>query len=303
MTPDFTPLLAEVRLQLARGEDSSRLFHGRGNCFPGLEALNIDRYGRVVVFQLFEPVDWIDELSALLQPLLPEDGSRLLQERFRREGGWRLLAGTTPERAFAREDGLVYELTFMKNQNVGFFLDMRLGRQLVRRLAEGRRVLNLFAYTCSLSVAAVAGGAEAVYNMDLSKSALRTGKKNHQRNHQDDRHVHFLPHDILKSFGKMKKFGPYDLVIIDPPTFQKGAFNAEKDYARITRRLPEFLAPGAQVIACLNSPHMDARFFDDLFPASHYSLQQSLGRPPEFRERDADKSLKIHHYLYLGETL
>ncbi|WP_199519176.1 class I SAM-dependent methyltransferase, partial [Psychrobacter sp. bablab_jr012] len=55
------------------------------------------------------------------------------------------------------------------------------------------------------------------------RDRLRTGKQNHQLN-GFTRGVSYLPHDILKSFGKLKKSAPYDLIIVDPPSFQKGSF-------------------------------------------------------------------------------
>ena len=94
---------------------------------------------------------------------------------------------------------------------------MRHGRRLIREIGRGKRVLNLFAYTCSLSVAALAGGASRVVNLDLSKTALRTGRQNHITNQIDPRKAVFLPFDVMKSFGRLKREGPFDLVIVDPP--------------------------------------------------------------------------------------
>lgn len=67
-----------------------------------------------------------------------------------------------------------------------------------------RKVLNLFAYTCAFSVAALKGGADEVVNMDMSKGALAIGKQNHLLNGLTAG-ARFLGHDIFKSWGKLKK--------------------------------------------------------------------------------------------------
>ena len=51
----------------------------------------------------------------------------------------------------------------------------------------------------------------------------------------------FLTHDIFSTWGKITRSGPYGLVIVDPPSYQKGSFVATKDYARLMRRLPDLL--------------------------------------------------------------
>jgi len=303
MTSSFDTILNELRRNLPQNQerrDAGRLFHGRGNCFPGFEHLNIDFYPPVLVFQLFKEEPHLEDLIAQVAPEVPGQLCILIQERYLPKCPWHLFSGQLPVHSLAWENGLAYQLQFMKNQNVGFFLDMRSGRELVGQLAEGKRVLNLFAYTCSLSVAAVAAKAKTVWNLDMSKSALRVGRENHIRNGLDVRHVRFLPYDILKSFGKIGKNGPYDLVIIDPPTHQRGGFSAEKDYAKIVRRLPECLAPGALVLACLNAPKLSATFLEDLFPQDQFTLRQRLGRPLSFPERNGDESLKLLLYEFKG---
>ncbi|MCT7000003.1 class I SAM-dependent methyltransferase, partial [Salmonella enterica] len=82
--------------------------------------------------------------------------------------------------------------------------------------AKGLRVLNLFAYTCGFSVAAIEGGAEHVVNLDMARGVLSRGRDNHRLNGHDLSRVTFLGHDLFKSWAKVIHSGPYDLVIIDP---------------------------------------------------------------------------------------
>jgi 23S rRNA (cytosine1962-C5)-methyltransferase len=161
-------------------------------------------------------------------------------------------------------------------------------------------VLNLFAYTCGFSVAAMAGGADGVVNLDMSKGALRRGQRNHQLNSHDMRGIRFLPHDLFRTWGKLKKAGPYELVVIDPPSFQRGSFVATNDYQRVLRRLPELLAPQAQLLICLNDPNIGVDFLIELMvehcPQARFV--ERLANPDSFPERDPNSGLKVLRFGY-----
>ncbi|MNN18942.1 Ribosomal RNA large subunit methyltransferase I [compost metagenome] len=171
---------------------------------------------------------------------------------------------------------------------------MRYGRQWVRAQAQGRRVLNLFAYTCGFSVAAIAGGAEHVVNLDMAKAALSRGRENHRLNGHELERVSFLGHELFKSWGKVKRSGPYDMVIIDPPSFQKGSFALTRDYRKILRKLPELLSEQGIVLACVNDPAIGPDFLIEAMAEEVPSLkfQQRLENPPEFADIDSDSGLK-----------
>src|SRR3546814_21000772 len=113
---------------------------------------------------------------------------------------------------------------------------MRYVRRWVQEQAQGKRVLNLFAYTCGFSVAAIAGGAEHVVNLDMASAALTRGRENHRLNGHDLSRVSFLGHELFKSWGKVRKLGPYDLIIIDPPSFQQGSFALTRELGRASCR-------------------------------------------------------------------
>src|SRR5690606_32284423 len=155
-----------------------------------------------------------------------------------------VLWGELPESVYAHWRELRFELSFAQQQNCGFFLDMEPGRQWLAQEAGGKRLLNLFAYTSSLSVVALAAGAERVVNVDMSSRALNWSRRNHQLNGLDKARSEFLAEDILKSWGRIRRRGPYDLVIFDPPSFQPGSFVATKDYGRLVRRIPELMPEG-----------------------------------------------------------
>ena len=300
--------LATLRQQLlaalaAPPAEARRLFHGRGRRWPGLEQITADWLQGILLVALFrEPA--ADELAALRELLLAlaqsaewrQAGAQrlLLQHRYRADSAVEWLYGAEVDEWTIDEDGLRFKLDLGRKQNSGLFLDMRYGRRWVREQAAGRRVLNLFAYTCGFSVAAIAGGAERVVNLDMARAALARGRDNHRLNGHDLGRVSFLGHDLFNSWGKLKKDGPFDLIVIDPPSFQKGSFALGKDYQRILRRLPELLAAPGTVLACVNDPGTGPEFLIDCMAAEAPALRfvERLDNPPEFADIHPDSGLK-----------
>ncbi|WP_228010508.1 class I SAM-dependent methyltransferase, partial [Vibrio sp. OPT20] len=221
--------------------------------------------------------------------------SIVLQHRYADGAPSEVLWGELNDSPVVVEHGLKYQLDIGRNQNFGLFLDMRNGRQWVQDNAKDKNVLNLFAYTCGFSVAAIAGGARQCMNVDMSRGSLNKGRDNHRLNDHDMRSVNFLGYDIFKSWGKIKKGGPYELVIIDPPSFQKGSFALTKDYKKILRRLPDLLTEGGEVIACVNSPAVSPNFLIETMVEEAPSVEfiERLDNPPEFVDVDLDSSLKV----------
>ena len=275
--------------------DSCRLLHGRGGCFPGLEHVAIDWFAPTVLVTLYSEA----QSNAVLLTELTELASRqpaisaiVVQRRHHRGAPKETIYGTIPGEPIASESGLRYKLSLDRNQNHGFFLDMKPGRSWIRANSEGKKVLNLFAYTCSLSIAAIAGGAKSVVNLDMASGALGTGRRNHLLNFDPAlcRRASYLAHDLFKSWGRLKRSAPFDLIIIDPPSNQPGSFVAEKDYQRIVRRLAELTKPETQILACLNSPKLGEEFLIDLF--SDYHFEQRLPAAPGFEDRAPRQALK-----------
>lgn len=281
-----------------------RIFHGRGKFWPGLDQLTCDWVDGQLLVNVFKEVDdeFLSSLKAGLVDLTNKDiwqakqgTSIVLQHRYADGAPSEVLWGELNDSPVVVEHGLKYQLDIGRNQNFGLFLDMRNGRQWVQDNAKDKNVLNLFAYTCGFSVAAIAGGARQCMNVDMSRGSLNKGRDNHRLNEHDMRSVNFLGYDIFKSWGKIKKGGPYELVIIDPPSFQKGSFALTKDYKKILRRLTELLTEGGEVIACVNSPVVSPNFLIETMAEEAPSVEfiERLDNPPEFVDVDLDSSLKV----------
>ncbi|MUK69598.1 class I SAM-dependent methyltransferase [Aliivibrio fischeri] len=289
-----------------------RLFHGRGQCFEGLEQITVDwlqakdSTGQLVValFKEQSP-EFVEQLVIKLNKLaetslwkVANGTSILLQHRYQEFAPTQVVWGEENTFPVVEESGLKYQLELKKNQNMGIFLDMRYGRKWVQAHSEGKSVLNLFAYTCGFSVAAIAGGATQVVNLDMAKASLGRGRDNHRLNQHDLSKVKFLGHDIFKSWGKIKKLGLYDLIIIDPPSFQKGSFALTKDYQKILRRLPSLLTETGEVLACVNSPAVSTDFLIDGMAeeAPELKFVERLDNPPEFSDINPESGLKVMRF-------
>lgn len=292
--------------------DSVRLLHGRGRCYPGLEFVTVDYFAPVLLITLFAepPAGWLAQLADQIEPHMTQGVAALLvQHRYRLGAPSEVLLGEMPTKLYARRRELRFLLTPLAQQNIGFFLDMEPGRQWLESRASGRRILNLFAYTCSLSVVALAASARQVVNVDMSKRALSQGRDNHQLNSHHlanlpKNSAQFLPEQILKSWSRIKKPGPYDIVIFDPPSYQPGSFVATRDYAKLVRRIPELLPEGGDILACLNAPELATDFLQSLF-ADHCpqaQLRERLTASPDFPDIEPERQLKLLHFYYPGAS-
>jgi 23S rRNA (guanine2445-N2)-methyltransferase / 23S rRNA (guanine2069-N7)-methyltransferase len=117
--------------------------------------------------------------------------------------------------------------------DTGLFLDHRAVRAYAAERCKGRRMLNLFAYTCSVSVAAAVGGAKQTTSVDLSNTYLDWGKRNYEANGLDPSKHRFFRDDAMRWIAKNRN--NFDWIFINPPTFSrskmsKGAFNIHKDH-------------------------------------------------------------------------
>ena len=294
------------------GTDAIRLFHGRGGRHPGCEHLSLDWYAPVWVLTTFAPLSHPDlnavgdALAARQAALWPDQPLNwVLQDRSQPgQAHTQLMSGQVPEPHTVTEAGARYTVHVLRGQNHGLFLDMAEGRRWVREhmqaLAGTQRrskVLNLFAYTCAFSVAALQGGARQVLNVDMSHGAMGIGQQNHALNGLSTG-ASFMAHDIFSTWGKINRNGPYELVIMDPPSYQKGSFVATKDYARLVRRLPDLLAPGGHALLCLNAPELGVDFLQKLVSdtAPDLVFVKRLANPTAFADASPDRALKVLVY-------
>ena len=287
-----------------------RAFHGRGQCFAGLEDICVDLFEPVIVVSLFVERDseFLLALAECITETVSESANAqrfpnvLFHHRSRKPCVMEAVAGNVPSFLHAHENGQSFELNMSGNQNLGFFLDARPAREWLLRHCEGAKVLNLFAYTCAFSVAAVAGGAARVVNNDMSRNALRVGERNHRTNFSQQElagnRVKYMPYEMFRSVSRLAKNGPFDIVIVDPPSFQPGSFVAKSDYSKLVRKLPRLLRRGGKVLTMLNAPNLPPEFLQHTYAENFPELTfvQRLENAPDFPDADRERSLKMMVY-------
>ncbi len=279
-------------------EEFKRLFHGRGGLYENWKFLTIDSIDTIlsVAFYFECEKDIEDELIHMLKKFIKSSRHEtiVLQRRYIPKTTVQIIVGELDDDIYALEDGVKIKLNLLSNQNSGYFPDMKNGRAYIKFICKNKKVLNLFSYTCTFSLSALQGEAYSVVNIDMSKNALNTGRKNHHLNNMDTSNVKFYPHNILKSFGRIKRESPFDVIIIDPPTFQKGSFEATKDYSKIIKKLDDISNSNCIVLSCLNSPDLDESFIVDIFKefAVKFKLEKRLDNLKEFKSLDESRSLK-----------
>jgi 23S rRNA (cytosine1962-C5)-methyltransferase len=243
-------------LGLADGESAYRLVNGEGD---GLSGLAADVYGPFAVVTALSRglLGHARLLAQTALELLPAAGLPLrgavLKTRLKS-------AGTAPERAKARDDvvgetppdklvvresGVSYEVHLRGGINVGLFTDMREHRAGLARFVRGKRVLNTFAYTGALSVAAARAGASAITSVDLAAGPLAWARANFALSGLDPTPHRWEVADVFRFLeAERARATTHDVVILDPPTVSgaRASLWAQK------RDYPELIAAACAVL-------------------------------------------------------
>lgn len=179
-----------------------------------------------------------------------------------------LLSGdaTLPLEVVVRENNLHYGLDFAAGYSVGLFLDQRANREFLSGVPV-QRVLNTFAYTCSFSVVAAGAGAKTV-SIDLSAKSIQRGKANFALNNFSTDGHRFLADDAMEVMPRLiRKMELFDAVILDPPTFSRGAggrkFQVEKNLGDLLHLGLELAAPKARILLSTNCTRLDSAALED----------------------------------------
>jgi 23S rRNA (cytosine1962-C5)-methyltransferase len=235
------------------GADAAyRLLNGAGD---GVSGLLLDVYAAFAV---------VSALSAALLPVAEATAARLVDRGLARgvvvkhrarggaAAGIAAVVGThgaaPPDRLVVREAPWQFEVHLATGVNVGLFGDMRDERRRIATIARGRRVLNLFGYTGTLSVAAATGGAAHVATVDRSEGVLAWARDNAALNGVDPARHRTVADDAARFVAAAVTAGDaFDLVLVDPPSFstaRDAAFAIDRDFAPLVERVCALVPPG-----------------------------------------------------------
>lgn len=202
-----------------------RLVHGEGDFLPGLI---VDIYGDTAVMQAHSPGMHADR-NIIAEALTRIPDARIKNVYYKSETTLPFKAGLDPVNEYliggfdgniALENGLSFNIDWLKGQKTGFFVDQRENRKLLESLSHGRTVLNMFCYTGGFSVYAMRGGALSVDSVDSSSKAAALTDANIALNFPDDKRHHTHAEDAFTFLSEMPA-DKYDLIILDPPAFAK----------------------------------------------------------------------------------
>ena len=296
----------DVRRTLALTDDPSttcyRLVHGEGDSLPGLV---VDIYGSTAVVQCHS-VGMYRSRQQIAGAIRAAYGDRItaIYDKssqtlpFKADLGAvdGYLWGTSDHASqVVLENGEKFWVNWEKGQKTGFFLDQRENRELVKRYARGRTVLNTFCYTGGFSVYALSGGAREVCSVDSSERAVALATENMRLNFGPD-----APHsevaadavEYLRDIGDR-----YDLIILDPPAFAKHhkvLGNAMQGYKRLNARALSQIRPGGILFTFSCSQAVSK----ELFRTTVFSAAAIAGRRVRILHQltqPADHPINIYH--------
>ena len=240
------------RLGLIRSDNTTfRLVHGEGDFLPGCV---VDIYGDTAVLQAHSPGMHFAR-NIIAEELTHLPGAGIKNVYYKSETTLPFKARLDPVNDYivggfdtniAIENGLKFNIDWLKGQKTGFFVDQRDNRALIQKFSQGARVLNMFCYTGGFSVYAMRGGAELVHSVDSSAKAITLTDANIELNFPGDERHKSYAEDAFKFLARMEK-GAYDLIVLDPPAFAKhrsAIRNAMIGYRRLNAAAFEKIAPG-----------------------------------------------------------
>ncbi|HEV8715852.1 MAG TPA: class I SAM-dependent rRNA methyltransferase [Candidatus Binatia bacterium] len=284
----LTAALALRRAVVPANATAYRLVNGEGDLLPGLI---IDVYGPFIVCQS------LTAGADLLKPLVVEGLVRLLSPRGiyeKSEGGVRQEEGLSnaagvlwgeepPPLVEIQENDCRFLVNVRGGQKTGFFLDQRENRALLGTVAQGKRILNGFAYTGGFGLVAARNGAEHIISVDSSEAALRGAQKNWRMNNLPEDYGEFVQADMFSYLRQITE--SFDVVVLDPPPFIRRRQDRKvgiTGYKEINLQALRLVAPGGQLFTFSCSQHLStADFFHTIL----------------FAAADARRNVRVLKYL------
>lgn len=253
-------------------------------------ALHISLYQRPYEKDEGEESRWLALMAQTAADALGVDGRAVFVKTRRRMPAleqYERLATAAAERQI-REGGLLFIVDLARHLDTGLFLDHRPTRALVRAAAEGRDVLNLFAYTGSFSVYAAAGGARSVTSVDLSASYIAWAERNLRLNGFSTARHPLIRSDVRRFLEEARMRGRrWDLIVADPPTFSNSKrspedFDVNRDWFELIEACLGVGTSGATIYFSTNSRSFKWR--EESIGVEWEDISEAT-IPPDFRDR------------------
>jgi 23S rRNA (cytosine1962-C5)-methyltransferase len=270
--------------------------------------LVIDIYGDFAAVWLYpRDEEESESLSADVLEALPdatsivEDNIVIKQQKRQLGNKQKDISWKKTDRNFVvEEQGLRFEIDLHNYLDTGLFLDHRNTRSMVKGLAEGKDVLNLYAYTGSFTSYSVCGGAKSTTTVDLNNKYTEWAKRNLELNGfaESDDHQ-FIVSDVISFLKNADQDGhKYDLIICDPPSFSNtkdrkiNTFVVDKGYVDLLHLCFKVLKPDGKLFFSTNSRKfkLDEINFDYKYQFENISEKTV---PFDFRNKGIHKCWKV----------
>ncbi|MEK9657966.1 MAG: class I SAM-dependent methyltransferase [bacterium] len=243
-------------------ETAFRLING---FLEGVPNVIVDVFGRTVVCHDYsrdkdeQAVQVLDELVHYVRENLPWVLSFIVKQRRSdspeaRNG--RLVFGTKIDK-YIKENGVLYALNLTMNRDSSFYLDTRYLREWIYTHLQGKSVLNTFAYTGSLGIAALMGGASEVVHLDLNAKFMAVAKRSAELNGKGIENSQYQIGDFWSRINQYKKRHKlFDCVILDPPVYSKtpkGTIDLSKNYHKLINKVRPIIHDGGYLVSINNA--------------------------------------------------
>jgi 23S rRNA (cytosine1962-C5)-methyltransferase len=295
-TPEIiTKLTAAIQHRkissIGKERQAIRLFNGFAEGLPGL---TIDLFGETLVIDEHtesQDLPWLNQVIRFYRDAIPSIQSVLLKKRRADSPDERrgiLLRGEHTD-SYITENGITYALNLTLNQDNSFYSDTRNLRKWLLQNSEGKRVLNCFAYTGSLGIAAIAGKAKTVVQTDKSSRFLKVAQVSGNLNHFPPNAQKILSGDFFKRVSFLKKQKTlFDTIILDPPFFsttQHGKVDLGKEYVRLINKIRPLIADNGKLVAINNALFLSGieymNSLESLCEDGYLSIQETIPIPSD----------------------
>ena len=293
-SPFDLALAARQPLFDAAHESAFRLFNGFTEGDPNL---SVDIYARTLVIHNYadDPTQnqsYIEHISNHLQTSLNWLRAGILKQRngiTQEDKRGALLFGDAPDTKI-NEHGVWYALDLAMNRDASFYLDTSLLRKWLIENMKGKSVLNTFAYTGSFGVAALAGGASRVVQVDHNHRFLDLARKSYALNGYSINRNDLLALDFFPAVSRFKTGKQtFDCVILDPPFFSstpKGKVDQEKESARLINKVRPLINDGGYLVAINNALYVSGKEYmqtlEELCKDGYLKIEELIPVPEHF---------------------
>ena len=290
-------------------------------------AIAVDIFENWVHVQEYEPPRTVDAVQAFVRlndavdaisAILKTDKSRIILKTRKKQSGAEQYTrqDETFDTLIANEYGLKFRVNLKDYLDTGLFLDHRLTRKLISRIAKNRSFLNLFAYTGTATVYAAAGGASSSTTVDMSNTYLAWAQDNLELNNFSGKQHEFIREDCIKWLSDAKNEGRrYQLIFLDPPTFSNSkrmdrTLDIKRDHVELINQTMELLDDdGVLIFSCnahgfkLDQKHLKEYSIRDI---TRMTTSEDFRRKPAHvcwclaRDADTLKNCKLYFFALVA---